>query len=464
MHLPVSRRWKLERMRRLLALFGHPEKSFLPVVIVGTKGKGSTGFFLQSILKEAGVSVGFYSSPHLETPRERIRLHGRLISKSLWARLLTHIRSVIASPRFSAGAAISGSEIVRQQTGVIRPDGFDRSFWRTSSSAKKQQTPRNDETAYTYFEIMTLMAALAFKDQGVKIGVFEAGMGGRLDAVNTLAAPFVIVTPVHLDHEAFLGNTLIKIAGEKAAVIHQGAEVVTAPQKPEVRRLLRTRARKMRASLWPVTRKTRLKTGLRGEHQRWNAAAAVKMVERLCGGMALGHRMQHAIRKGLAASDWPGRFESFPGRPSVILDGAHNPAAMETLVKTLGARPLRALRGQQGPGPSSRVVIFGVAQDKDSQKMLKTLAGFFDVMVLAPLPTARMRSLPELLKTAQPFFKILIPAKNVSEALTLARAAAGAQGTILVTGSFYLIGEIRKFLTHSSRRGNSRHRSVGGQA
>jgi len=425
MHLPASRRWKLERMRHLLEAFGQPQKSFLPVVIVGTKGKGSTGFFLQSILKEARIPVGFYSSPHLESPRERIRINGEIISERLWAQILTEIK-----------------QRINAKTGMT----FDRGY-------------------FTYFEVMTLMAALAFKEAGVKTAVFEAGMGGRLDAVNALGATIVIVTPIHLDHQEFLGKTIAKIAAEKAAVIHAGADVIMAPQKKEAEDVIRTRVKQEKARLWPVMQKVRPSSvGLQGEHQVWNASAAVlasEIVSDALNVMRFDNLQQRsddsgkssrqarapisakAVKKGLAAKDWPGRFEVFQGRPKIILDGAHNPAAIEVLVKTL--------QQTQGSDSNSRILIFGVTRDKDSESMLKKLTDLFSTIILVPLSTPRGKSTMELLQESRHYFPTQIPALNLEEAVRLGKILAGSAGTLVVTGSFYLIGAMQTQLRHNRK-------------
>lgn len=419
MTLPASGRWKLARMRHLLEIFGQPQKSFLPVIIVGTKGKGSTGFFLQSILKEARIPAGFYSSPHLESPRERIRIKGVIISKKLWCELLTRIRSIMAG-RAESQKVAARSEI-----------------------ASLARSSRSDNKAYTYFEIMTLMAVLAFKGAGVKTAIFEAGMGGRLDAINALGAAIVIVTPIHLDHQDFLGNTIAKIAAEKAAVIHAGADVIMAPQVKAAERVIRTRARQQGARVWPVTQKVKVPIGLLGDHQKWNAAVAVKTAMILQDSLSLGERdrVRGAACRGLAAKDWPGRFEVFQTRPKIILDGAHNPAAIEVLVKTLQ-------QTQEG----GRVLIFGVTRDKDSQTMLKMLAQVFSIVILVPINSPRGKSTVELIQEARRFFSIQIPAVDLEEALRLGKCLAGPAGTLVVTGSFYLVGAGRAQLNPKDNR------------
>jgi len=185
--IPGNRLWNLRRMQILLKWFPPKKRAqdFLPILIAGTKGKGSTGYFLESILGASRIPCGFYTSPHLEDPRERIRIRGRMVSRGVWTRGVNQIRKGLTGRRLPPAAG-----------------------------------------EFTYFEIMTLLAILLFRQAGLRIGIFEVGMGGRLDATNALAAPLVILTPINLDHEAFLGNTVGKIAAEKAAIIHRGARVV----------------------------------------------------------------------------------------------------------------------------------------------------------------------------------------------------------------------------------------------
>lgn len=389
--LAGNRSLNLSRMRSLLAAFEHPEKSFFPVLIVGTKGKGSTGFFLQSILKEAGISAGFYHSPHLETPLERIRVRGAQISEKLWTRILTRIRSVLKKKPLAKGLG-----------------------------------------EVTYFEVLTLAAMLAFQEEKVKIAVFEAGLGGRLDAVNAMDAKLILVTMIGLDHEEFLGNTTAKIAGEKAGVFRPGATVLTVPQTPAVKRVLFTRAKALKAACFVAARKKRYALGLRGDFQEINASLAVKGAEKLEGlcGVDIPER---AIRSGLKAANWPGRVEVFPGRPEVVLDGAHNPDSAEALARTvLQLKPRKP-----------NCLVFGVAREKNSRAMLRSLSRCSKHIVLTRARSPRSRDVSDLLVQAQPYFSGIFPVCDSSEALALARRISGPSGRVIVTGSFYLAGEAR---------------------
>lgn len=388
--LAGNRSLNLDRMRFLLALFGHPEKSFYPVLIVGTKGKGSTGFFLQSILREAGISAGFYHSPHLETPLERIRLNGKQISEKLWVKTLRSVRETL----------------------------------------KKEPLPRKLGDA-TYFEVLTLAALLAFREQKVKIGILEAGLGGRLDAVNAVDAGLVLVTTIGLDHEEFLGNTTAKIAGEKAGVFREGAIVFSAPQNSAVRRVLSARAKALKAEISEVKPQKRYPLRLRGEFQNINSALAVSAVKKL-EDLCCVKVPEAAIRKGLKSEAWPGRVEVFPGKPEVVIDGAHNPDSAEALTRTL-------LKFK----PKNNCLVFGVSREKNSGAMLQSLSRFCGDIVLTRARAARAKDLAELLAEAQPYFKRIFPVNDSSKALVLAREIAGTSGRVIVAGSFYLAGEAR---------------------
>ena len=390
-----NRLWNLDRMRFLLKAFDHPERGFFPVLIAGTKGKGSTGFFLESILKAGGIRVGFYCSPHLEDVRERIRIDARMLSRSRWAKGIGEIRRRLKPLRLPSSLGV-----------------------------------------FTYFELMTLLAVLFFKQAKVKIGIFEVGMGGRFDATNALNAPLVILTPIHLDHEELLGSTIPAIAKEKAAVIHRGACVVTKKQSPRALKVIRARVRAVGAGLFRPPSLRGQRVGLLGDFQRDNAGAALKAAGILSGRFGLPISAKTAAR-GIQKTGWPGRIEVLRDRPTLILDGAHNPASTEALV-----RNLRALYGKR----KNRVLIFGVSRDKKFAKMLGSLSRFFPEAVLAPLPTPRSQEMETLLLTARRHFRRVFPAADVREALAVAKNRMAEDGLGVATGSFYLVGEARRIL------------------
>jgi len=384
--------WNLKRMDLLLDRFGRPEKSFFPILIAGTKGKGSAGFFLESILTAAGIPAGFYSSPHLESPLERIRIRGKILSRRFWTAGLSDIRRSLMRKRLPVRYG-----------------------------------------AVTYFEVMTLLAMLVFKRAGMRIGIFEAGMGGRLDAVNVLDAPIAILTPVSLDHEAFLGRTIGKITREKAAVIRPHSDVITGGQTEEAFRVIRATVRHRKAALWPGVNMKRRCLGLAGDFQKVNAGLAARAAFRLRD--RFGYAIpESAISKGLRASHWPGRMERFPGEPAFLLDAAHNPASILALVNYLGkAEPLRP-----------KVIVFGVSRDKNSKVMLQSLSRLKAPLVLTRFPNPRSQELGVLLAQAHGLFPAVLAAENPREAMEFAKGIAGRKGLITATGSFYLIGAVRK--------------------
>ncbi len=431
---PNNRLWNLARMRLLLEWFDHPEKKVSTVLIAGTKGKGSTGFFLESILASAGIRTGFYSSPHLEDPRERIRIQRKKVSEADWARAVSQIKRRL------------GPKHLPEKLG-----------------------------AFTYFEILTLLAVLLFKEAGVEAGIFEVGMGGRLDATNALGANVVILTPVHMDHEAILGNTIARIAAEKAAVVHPGASVVLSPQLPEALRVIQTRIRKQKARLYPVRQGWQGEVGLKGDFQKINAAAAAMAAGVL---RTRGFQIpEQALRKGLQASDWPGRIEVFPGalgpKRNLLIDGAHNPASIQALVRNLKGLPpfvipakarihfkTQTMDPRSGfSQPSERVrggdklVIFGTSRDKNSAEMLKILGSFFKNVILCRNPNPRSQEIGALISQARPWFQRIFPAASVFEALEMAGRFSKPGDLTVATGSFYLIGEIRRKIKQKLRNG-----------
>lgn len=400
---PESRFWNLKRMRELLQIFNHPERAFFTVLVGGTKGKGSTGYFLSEILRHSGLKVGFYNSPHLEIPTERIWIGGRPVSRGDFARGLLTIQR------------------------RIREEGLSQLF-----------PPR---IGFTYFEILTLLATLLFKEKKVEAAVFEVGMGGRLDATHLLPAQLVILTPIHFDHEAYLGNTLAEIASQKAALLRPHREVVVAPQESEVRRVIQKVARKRDCPIWPPLFQRDIRVRLLGDFQKINAAVALRAAR------ILGERhhfpvTEEAMSRGVASNHWPGRMEFFKGRPSFLLDGAHNPKSIEAL-----SRNVKQLFPKK-----RKILIFGTSRDKRSDRMIPFLSKIFDTCLLTQSDTPRAKEVTLLLSEAKGRFPILIPTLSSREALTLARRWARPHDLIVVTGSFYLIGEVR---SRCRRRGDS---------
>ncbi|HEY5513142.1 MAG TPA: folylpolyglutamate synthase/dihydrofolate synthase family protein [Geomonas sp.] len=393
----------LTRITRLLAALGNPQEAFATVHVVGTNGKGSTASVLCSILTAGGYRAGLFTSPHLISFTERIRTDGAEISEAAVARL--------------AGRVMEAA-----------PEGT------------------------TFFEIITALAALHFAEEGVQIAVFEAGMGGRLDATNALNGVLSVITPISLDHTDYLGSRLAEIAVEKAGICKAGNPVVSARQHPEADRVIERHALELGSPLYRCgddfeagwqqgelnyrglgLSLDRLKPGVTGLYQSGNAACALAAAELLSGaGFPLAPQ---ALAAGVERALWPGRMELFPGSPRLLLDGAHNPAGAAALACALSEIPRQRL-----------LMVVGVMGDKELSGILAPLLPLADqVFAVAPaidraLPAAQLAS---FCRTAGARAH---EAGTVARGIALARDAAAAGDLILVCGSLFTVGEARSIL------------------
>ena len=389
-----NRDLNLKRMQYLMRLFRLEKPSFFPVLIAGTKGKGSTGYFLESILSEAGCKTGFYLSPHLQTPLERIRLAGSMLPEKKWAEGLQQIKNKL-----------------------------DRQKWPQHLGE------------LTYFEILTFLAILIFEQKKVDIGIFEVGLGGRLDATNVLNAPVSIITTIGFDHEAFLGNTLAAIAGEKAAIIRPKAHVIVSPQKPEAGAVIKRTAAKLKAHLNEAA-PVKKSPGLKGDFQKINAGSASQAADILKRyyGFDIG---AGAIRRGLARKDWPGRYECVHQYGhGWILDAAHNPAAIAAISSEI--RKLGRFR--------RKIALFAVARDKNAPEMLKSLSRHFKEIIFIETGDPRGSSVADLVEQAAPCFEKIYPLFNLNQAMEFIKMTADKRTLVLVTGSFHIVGAARELL------------------
>lgn len=376
-----NRSWNLDRMRFLLRAAGFPQKSYRRVLIAGTKGKGSTGFFLETLLENSGVKTGFYSSPHLNDPRERIRIRGHMVSKEAWAAGLSSIQRLLNSQKLPARLG-----------------------------------------SLTYFEIMTLLAAYLFKRAKIEVGIFEVGLGGRLDATNALDHELSVITPIHLDHEAFLGNTIAKIAEEKAAIIRKGSKVVISAQVSEACGCIKKRAQLQKAVLIEASPVTASELPLKGAFQRMNAGTALTAARELGFSISQPHWKPSGV--------WPGRMEWL--NKQLLIDGAHNPMAVRAFTRTLKEEGVR-----------DPVIIFGTSKDKNAAAMLEILSRVSKEIVLTPISNPRTHQLQDLLELAKLYFPLVFPAVNIQDAFKIAKERA-KHNKIVALGSFYLIGDLRK--------------------
>jgi dihydrofolate synthase/folylpolyglutamate synthase len=398
-HETLTIKLGLANTETLLNALGNPHKSFPSVQIAGTNGKGSTAVMLESICRAAGIRVGLFTSPHLISITERIRIDGVEISETEFARL---------------------TENIKQTAEELVEDG-------------------HLQTLPTFFEHVTAIALLAFDQANVELAILETGLGGRLDSTTAAGARVVAITPVSMDHEEYLGNTLREIAAEKAAIIRPGVTAIVAPQQQEAMAVIQRRCDEVGvrpilseiATLNPPYQNVRL--GLRGQHQITNAATAIALAEAL---RDHGFNISSpAIVKGLESAQHAGRLELWEGEPPILFDGAHNPAA---------ARALRAYLDEFVDQPIT--MIFGAMRDKALDEIAAILFPAADRIVLTPLDNPRAATIDQLKAAAPPEFdrSKLYHAESVEQAISTALELAGHSSMILVTGSLYLIGAVQK--------------------
>lgn len=443
----------LERFRLLTRLIGRPYTGFRSIVIAGTKGKGSVAAMLDSVLRAAGYRTGLYTSPHLHTFRERIRVNGALISPADMARIVEGVQPIIER---------------------IRGLG--------------------DNTLLpTTYELATAIAFQYFKEQGVQVAVLEVGLGGRLDAVNIVEPLVSVITSLSLDHTEILGDTLAKIAGEKAGIIKPHGHVVSAPQPEEVIQVLNEVAAQQRASLEVVGReiyvstghlpeivvdnegvpifqtftigfeaernaassknaagggKIRLRLPLLGSHQQVNAAVALAALRvAQAGGLPVD---KNAILNGLANVQWPGRMEVIHRHPLVVADGAHN---VDSIAK-LGQSMIDIFTQR------AAVVVLGISRDKDIEGILQEIRAWLDGLagpkierlIVTRSIHPRAADPRTVAQQAVALGFTVEMRENVREALSRAEAIAiscfssSEPGpVVLVTGSLFIVAEAREY-------------------
>jgi dihydrofolate synthase/folylpolyglutamate synthase len=365
----------LDSVRELLRVFPTPDPLGVPFIhVAGTNGKGSVCALLDSACRAAGLRTGLYTSPHLVHFRERIRVNGAPIPDGRLARLLTELRDSVS--------------------GLTHPP--------------------------TFFEMATVAALAHFAEQQVDVAVLETGMGGRLDATNVVSPKVSVLTPIGLDHQQWLGNSLESIAAEKAGIIKPGCPAVSAPQPESVLRVFRETAHARNAEFEVITAPFEGTIGLPGSHQKWNAALAARALE-LSGLPVSGAE----IARGFAAAQWPGRFQSLG--PDLVVDGAHNPHAAKQLERTW-----RELRGNQ----KARIVL-GMMRDKDAALFCAALGPIASCAVTVTVGNERTLSAEEIAG----IWEQTNPGIQAQPASSLREALESGHGPTLVTGSLFLVGE-----------------------
>lgn len=347
--------------------------------VAGTNGKGSVCAMVDSICRAQGCRTGLFTSPHLVTFRERIRVNGEMISEEAVANGLTTIRNLIA----------------------------------------------NWDPHPTFFEVVTALALRHFSDVSVDVVILETGLGGRLDATNAIQSNVSVITSVDLDHQKWLGKTLAEIAGEKAGIIKSRVPVVSALQQTEAEEVIRMRAAECSAPLQFVTDIYRgSPVALRGEYQKQNAAVAIIAIE-----AANIHVDEKAIVRGLASIEWPARFQKWDER--IIIDGAHNPSAARVL-----AQAWREVFGDR-----KATLVLAVLADKDLRGICEALAPIAGLRILPKIRSDRAAAPEELgkiLSTITPSLPCSVT-QSVGEAL---RLAGEKSNPILIAGSLHFAGEV----------------------
>ena len=405
---------KLARMDRALALFDRPERSYPAFHIAGTNGKGSTAAMLQRILTLAGYRAALYTSPHVVSFTERIRVGEEEISEEAVVELADEIEG-------RAAAA---------------------------------------DIRLTFFEFITVMAFVYFARRGVDVAVVEVGLGGRLDATNFVMACVSVITTISKDHEAYLGSDPLSIAREKAGILKAGVPLVGGLFAPDIARLFEESARAKQAECYFLDRDfsvslkadgrfdyvgldrrlTDLTLGLAGRHQKNNAALALCALEVARGEFPTS---VPSIREGLATVSWPGRLETALRHPTVILDGAHNEEGIVTL-----AAEMRALLG----GKKAKV-IFAAMADKNWPLMLRELSEIADELVLTRVAMERSADPAEMAAAVRSATEIpATVAADARRAVLDTIEAAASEDVILVTGSLYFLGEVRPAITELVKR------------
>ena len=413
----AAAKFDLENTTVLLERLGRPDRACPTIHIAGTNGKGSTAAFVESILRCAGFRTGLNTSPHLERINERFRMNGEEISDEVFAANFTRIHSVI-------------EELLAE--------------------GKLRAHP-------TYFECVTALAFEVFARERVEFGVIEVGLGGRLDATNIITPVVSIITRIDFDHENFLGHSLREIAGEKAGILKHGVPVVSAPQLPEAREVLLWRAAELYCTVVETTEAFRIEeesvqggcvragvtewaTGtqfliapqLPGRFQLQNALNAVACARLL---QAKGFRVSDEnIERGIAETRWPGRLEKLQSQPDLYLDGAHNPGAARELARFLEEN----LAGRRV------FLIYGAMRDKAVDEVTGLLFPLaFEVIFTQP-NNPRAVSASQLAQMAGHHASHFSVIGNAEAALDAAFAQARPNDAIFVTGSLYLVGQLRQ--------------------
>lgn len=420
--LPQKDIFWLDTMEFLCQKLGNPQDTFPSVHVAGSKGKGSTSVMIASILEAAGYTTGLYTSPHILSLAERVATSKGPLPEEVYLAATTRLMEAVSS--------IPARDLPGQ-----RP--------------------------ITWFELVTTFAFLCFREAQVDWAVFETGLGGRLDATNVIRPKISVITPIELEHTEYLGDTIEKIAAEKAGIIKEGVPVVLGLQSSEAKAVLTRRAKELQSpviSLEKVisaagrivqgkmearlesplfSRPLTTKLALLGDYQLWNAAAAALTVKTI-----LPDLPEEAVEMGLAAARLPGRFEVVEHHQQlVILDGAHTPNSVRSTLSTL-----KRYLEECGLSAKEPHLLFACAADKDVETMAALFSGFGRITLTRP--GGEKQSSLELVQEAfQKAGHTFTCYQDYQQAIIQALEEARRQDAILlVTGSFYLVAEVKKML------------------
>lgn len=406
----------LSRVEKMLELLGNPQNKIKCIHIAGTNGKGSTTAMITSILKEEGYTVGMYTSPYLEEFEERIQINGVNIPKERLAELVSKIKEV-------------SEQIISL--------GFDNP---------------------TQFEIITAIMFLYFAEENVDYAVIEVGLGGRLDATNVIDPVLVVITSISYDHMNILGETIEEIAGEKCGII-KNSPVVTYPQVEEAMKVIEEKCKEKSVQLIKTlensikeviinkndnTQKIKLEVGnelkeyklaLIGKHQVRNAMVALNAIEIF---KTLGGRVrEESIKAGLENVKWIGRMEKLNKNPMVVIDGAHNIDGIRTLKESI----------KEYFSYNKLILILGILGDKQVKEMVNTIGSLGENIILTEPHNERAESLDVMESYLKEENKNVYKIMNYREAYEKALELANDDDLVLICGSLYMIGDMRKEIT-----------------
>jgi dihydrofolate synthase/folylpolyglutamate synthase len=405
----------LENIAVLCAALGNPQNQFLSIHVAGTNGKGSVSAMLAGIMRAHGLRTGLYTSPHLARVEERIRIDGETVGPARFRELLTRLKGVIDG-------------LMAEGRLVYHP---------------------------TYFEVLTALAFLQFAERDVDVAVLEVGMGGRFDATNVVRPLVSVITTIARDHEEHLGSTLEKIAFEKAGIVKPRVPAVCGVSGGPALRVIRRAARERGTVLTEVFGKGRMletarvrdgyrfiytgeggryafTPGLAGRHQGANAAVAIGTAEVLS--RTWKPFDKNKVLEAIRETRWEGRLETVRRRPLVLLDGAHNPEGAEALAAYLEDVIRRPV-----------VMVLAAMKDKDLRAMTRSLFPLASAVVLTRVPYKRSASPEELLAAAPPSFNgpvFLEP--DTRKAVELALSLSGRRVPVVIAGSLFLVGEVKR--------------------